>query len=206
MPSLSAVLAPPPAHAPAPADELEQRILDAALEQFRLLGIRRSSIDDVARRARVGRATVFRRFGSKDALVHALVLREVRAVLHMADAVVAEQRSLEARLVEGFRVCLRAAREHPLLTGMLAAEPETILPLLTTDAGEVIALVAAYLVGHYPDADVPEDPEQTAEVMTRIGLSLLLTPETSLSLEDDEQIRAFARRFLVPLAIRPSGG
>ena len=35
-------------------DPIAERILDAAFEQFRLLGIRRSSVDDIAKRAGVG--------------------------------------------------------------------------------------------------------------------------------------------------------
>src|SRR5689334_10459591 len=50
-------------------DETDRRLLDAAHDQFCLLGIRRSTMEDVARRAGVSRVTVYRRFTNKDRLV-----------------------------------------------------------------------------------------------------------------------------------------
>jgi AcrR family transcriptional regulator len=46
-------------------------ILEAALEQLALTGVRRTSADDVARRAGVNRATLYRRFGSREQLLAA---------------------------------------------------------------------------------------------------------------------------------------
>ncbi|MEU8379627.1 helix-turn-helix domain-containing protein, partial [Streptosporangium sp. NPDC048865] len=59
-------------------DETRARILDAAYEQFCRMGIRRSTMDDVARRAKVSRITVYRRFATKDVLVEHVVRREFR--------------------------------------------------------------------------------------------------------------------------------
>src|SRR5512146_2450971 len=56
-------------------------ILEAALEQFALTGIRRTSTDDVARRAGVNRATLYRRFGSREQLLAAAYLHEAGRVL-----------------------------------------------------------------------------------------------------------------------------
>jgi AcrR family transcriptional regulator len=190
------VLAAPPA---GNDDDLGERILDAALEQFSILGVRRSSIDDVAGRAGVGRVTVFRRFGSKDRLVSALVLREARTIMEYADAEAMRADSVEATIVEGFLVTLRLARRHPLLRGMLAAEPESLRRLLTTDGGPAIALVATVLARDLHEHGTP-DPEQAAEVMARLGVSILLLPDAAFPLDTDEHVRAFARRFLVPIA------
>lgn len=59
-------------------DEARARILDAAYDQFCRLGIQRSTMEDVARRAGVSRITVYRRFTTKDALVEQVVRREFR--------------------------------------------------------------------------------------------------------------------------------
>jgi AcrR family transcriptional regulator len=186
-------------------DAFGERILDAALEQFRIVGIRRSTIDDVARRAKVGRVTVFRRFESKDGLVRALLLREGRRLMDQIDAAMVPGAEIEDQIVESFLRTLRAVQRHPLMTGMLAAEPETLLPLLTVEGGEGLALARALLVRHvraaHKQAGVHGDPEQTAELLARIGLSLVLTPATTLPLEDDEQARDFARRHLVPMVL-----
>ena len=57
-------------------DEITTRVLDGAYEQFCRMGIRRSTMEDVARRAGVSRITVYRRFATKDALVEQVVRRE----------------------------------------------------------------------------------------------------------------------------------
>ena len=46
-------------------DQITTRILAAALEQAELVGMRRSTMEDVARRSGVGRATLYRRFPPK---------------------------------------------------------------------------------------------------------------------------------------------
>lgn len=190
---------------PVPRPELHddlvgERILDAALGQFTSVGIRRSSIDDVARRAKVGRVTVFRKFASKDGLVHELLLREVRNLMSNADAAVAKLDALEDKLVEGFLICFKGARRHPLLLRLLEVEPETILPLLTVNGAPALALGKAVVARHLEAAGIGGDTGKAAELMTRIGLSLVLTPTPTFVLDTDRQIRGFARRFLVPIA------
>jgi AcrR family transcriptional regulator len=53
-----------------------ERVLDAATEEFTASGPD-ASIDDIARRAGVGHATVFRRFPTKEALMLAVIERRV---------------------------------------------------------------------------------------------------------------------------------
>jgi AcrR family transcriptional regulator len=63
-----------------------ERVLDAATEVFAASGPD-SSIDEIARRAGVGHATVFRRFPTKEALMVAVIERrveELRALVHEA--------------------------------------------------------------------------------------------------------------------------
>jgi AcrR family transcriptional regulator len=189
------------------ADPFAERILDAAFDQFKTVGVRRSSIDDVARRAKVGRVTVFRRFESKDGLVRALLLREGQRLADEVDAAMAEIESVEDQIVEGFVRTLRAVQRHPLLTGMLAAEPETLLPLFTTDGAEALAVAREFLARHVRIAHrrtgIKGDADQTAELLARIGISMLLTPATVLPLNDEKKAREFARRHLVPMVLGP---
>ena len=59
-------------------DDPNAAILDAAYELFCRQGIQRTTMDDVARRARLSRITVYRRMVSKEALVEAVLLRDFR--------------------------------------------------------------------------------------------------------------------------------
>ena len=73
----------------------------AALAQFAEFGIRRSTIDDVARRAGVSRVTVFRRFETKQRLVEVVVAREIRRAVAEFTRVWEGGESLEQRLLQG---------------------------------------------------------------------------------------------------------
>jgi AcrR family transcriptional regulator len=187
-----------------PADDVGTRILDAAYEQFCLIGIRRSSMEDVARRAKVGRVTIYRRFESKDKLVSALLWRETRAAIAKVEAAVRDVADVEARFVEGFVAGMGAIRSHPLIVAMLATEPETALPLMTIKAGAGLEFARQFIAGEVrrarADLGIPDtDAEYVAEIFARLTHSLVLTPETCLPLDDDARSREFARRHIVPM-------
>ena len=187
-----------------PTDDVGTRILDAAFEQFCLIGIRRSSMEDVARRAKVGRVTIYRRFESKDKLVSALLWRETRTAIAKVEAAVSTVANPEDRFVEGFLAGMHAIRHHPLIMGMLATEPETALPLLTVKASGGLELARTFMAQEIrrarADLGVPDvDSEQVAEIFARLTHSLVLTPASCLPLDDDERTREFARRHIVPM-------
>jgi AcrR family transcriptional regulator len=190
-----------------PLDLTTERVLDAALEQFTREGIRRSSVEAVARRAGVSRITVYRRFPRKEALVGAVVLREVNRLIAEADERTAPIADAEARTVEGFVFLVGRIRNHPLTRRLLAVEPESLLRSLTLDAGPVIALGTEYIAGQIrrgqrEGAFADYDPEPVAEILARFAHSLLLTPEAVVDLGDEEHARAFARAHVAPILRR----
>ncbi len=50
-------------------DKTYEKILDAGLALFVEFGLRRTTMEDVATRAGIGRATAYRRFADKDQLI-----------------------------------------------------------------------------------------------------------------------------------------
>jgi AcrR family transcriptional regulator len=81
------------------------RVLDAASECFAEGGVD-VSVDEVARRAGVGHGTVFRRFPTKDALLAAVLGKELDRMLLLAQAGLAEEDAWK-----GFSGFFRAAAE-----------------------------------------------------------------------------------------------
>ncbi len=65
-----------------------ERVLDAATEVFAASGPA-ASIDEIAKRAGVGHATVFRRFPTKDDLMYAVVERHVAQMRALAEEALA---------------------------------------------------------------------------------------------------------------------
>jgi AcrR family transcriptional regulator len=175
-------------------DAIGERILDAAVEEFRHHGLRRTSLDDVARRAGVARITVYRRFASKNGLLQATVLREAQQFPAELDSAMAGLDRLDDQVAEAFLLTIRAGERHPLLQGVLAVEPESFLPAVTTNGGPLLAAASGYLVDR-----LGIDPA-AAEVLARIVQSFALTPASVIDLEDDDAVRTFAREHLTPLA------
>src|SRR3954453_1535553 len=93
-------------------DAMETRILDAALDA---VADGESTMDDIAARAGVGRVTLFRRFGSKEALLGRLYAREVAAFLERVDVALTEFDDPADRVAAAFVACVRAGAGHPLI-------------------------------------------------------------------------------------------
>ncbi len=186
-------------------DPTSDTVVDAALRQFELFGINRSTMDQISRRAKIARVTLYRRFPGKSALVEAVMLRELRRFLRDLDAVVKPLDDSEQRLVEGFVFTLDAIRGHRLLQRLLESEPETILPHLTVQGAPFIEaardFLAARLAGELDDDRAPEELLVVADVIVRLLLSYLLTPQGPVDLDDPAKARAFALRYLQPILV-----
>jgi AcrR family transcriptional regulator len=186
-------------------DPVSETILDAALAEFLAYGLRRTNVDVVARRAGVSRATLYRRFENKDMLVQAVLVRECRRFFGSIAAAVDGLPTARERLVEGFAVGVRYARQDQLLSRLLASDPEALLPYLTVNGGVVVAVARDFLVGQgqaLPGGDKPvdgRDPAGVAELFVRLAISFTLTPDSCIPLDDDEDVRAFARSYLAVL-------
>ena len=183
-------------------DPTTARILAAALGQFEDFGIRRTTMEDVARRARVSRVTVYRRFPQKERLVEAVILGEAHRFFAELETAVARLDSVEDRIVEAFAHTLAAAREQRLLERLLSTEPELLLPHLTTDGGPVLAAGTAFLARQMRIAGsgVPaRETRAVAELVARLVLSFLLTPQSVVALDSPREARRFARRYVAPL-------
>lgn len=186
-------------------DELRARILDAAFAQFCRMGIQRSTMEDVARRAGVSRITVYRRFATKDVLVEHVVRREFRKYFDQFLVDIARARTVADRVVIGFVSSLRAIRGNPLIGGLMDVEPDLLVTSMIGDGGRTLATVQRFVAGQLrreqhagtvsPDLDV----DLAAELMVRVSASFLVIPSHVVDVDDDEQLAALARRFLVPM-------
>ncbi len=169
----------------------------AAIGQCEEVGLRRLTMEDVARRAGLGRATLYRHFQSKDALVQAVIVAEAQAFFLALDGALGDCASDEERLVEGFAFALQYVRAHALLAKLLRSEPETLLPSLM--GGQLIALATAAVCRRvHEESPHSRRAGETAELLVRLVLSLALTPESGLGVENREGALRFARAHLVP--------
>jgi len=190
---------------PEQADAVSETILDAALRQFELFGISRSTMEDIARRADLSRVTVYRRFAGKDRLVEAVILRELGNFLRELSELVIPLENPEQKLLDGFLYTLASVRSHALLHRLLESEPEVLLPYLTTEGAPFIATARDFLAGHLAheldDTRPSEELLISAELVVRLLVSFLLTPQAPVDLDDPTAARHFAERYLRPLLV-----
>jgi TetR/AcrR family transcriptional repressor of uid operon len=191
-------------------DETNARIVDAAHELFCRFGIQRTTMEDVARRAGVSRITVYRRFATRSVLVDHVIRREIRRYFDQFLVDIEQAKTAADRVVLGFVSSLRAIRRNPLLGGLMAADPNALVPTTIGDGGRTLATVREFVAGQLrreQDAgNVSSDVnvDVVAELMVRVCSSFLVIPSHIIDLDDDEQLSDLARQFLVPM-LEPTG-
>lgn len=184
-------------------------ILDGALDAFLDFGVRRTNMAEIARRAGISPATLYRRYAQKSDLVAAVGLREAEQILAaIEEAVDLTAPPLEQLTVVHLTVAHRL-RSNKLLQRVLATEPETVLPKITVEADPILQIgrdyLAAFLTrlqaeGHLPAYDV----RPVADCLARLAQSEVLTP--SVEPLADDAARVFVRDHLAPfIRLSPEG-
>jgi AcrR family transcriptional regulator len=185
----------------ADVDPAAAHLLDIGASLLAEYGLRRWSMDDVAERAGVGRTSVYRKFASRDDLVHAVLARELRQVFTAVTAAASRYDTLEDKVIEGALVALGTV-EDSLVVALLDSDPTTFLPFLTTEAGPLIALGRELLVAQATALGAVVDYEtasELAELAARLGVSFLLTRETVFPVDDPAAARRTLHRVLGPM-------
>ena len=174
-------------------DPTTATLLDAACALLSERGSRGWTMEDVAARAGVGRATIYRRFPSRDGLVEAAIGREARAFFAaVADSVRAVE-PLAEKVVAGFVTGLELARRSPL-AALLAGDPEAAVSLLTSavllDAATA-ALVERYekMVGTLLAGTDRVQAEAQAEALIRLAVTFVLVPGADPGVDSDARVR-----------------
>ncbi|MBA2546556.1 MAG: TetR/AcrR family transcriptional regulator [Solirubrobacterales bacterium] len=191
-------------------DPYAERILDAARRELLEHGLRRTSLDQVARAAEVSRATLFRRFPNRDALVFALAAREARGAIARVDEQVAEIDDAEDFMVTGALGVIHEITGNGLLQRLLVTDAEQILPLLTSRSGPILLMGREYIAGHLrrlrkSGAILSGDLDVLAELLARMTLSLAVNRQSLIPLDDDEQLSRVVRGTIVPLLLGAPG-
>src|ERR1700760_4675715 len=60
------------------ADKIKESIKRAAQELFRKFGYHKTSVNEIAKRAKIAKATIYKYFDSKEAVLHALLMDYIR--------------------------------------------------------------------------------------------------------------------------------
>ncbi|GAA1879190.1 TetR/AcrR family transcriptional regulator [Williamsia serinedens] len=184
------------------ADPTVDRILDAAVAVLGRRGTTEATVDEVAQEAGVGRATVFRRFASKDTLFEAALTRVVGGVIGAMVDRFAVVRDPVEQVVEGFAICM-ALDADPLLAGSRRRRADLLAALCDGDPSPLSlafhAVAANLRRAHRDGAITVGDPDQQADALVHLGLAYLVAPGLAIDLADPDAVRAFARSTIAPV-------
>lgn len=161
-----------------------ERILDAAGALFVERGVDKPGMDEVARAAGCSRATLYRYFENRNALIHAFAHREARLITNHVAQVTADVSDPDRRLVEAVLACLAAVRQRPHLAAWYAGD-STLLREVLRDSPIIRGTTESFLASGDADPDL-------ADWVLRIILSFLTEPG-----EDRAEERRLLERFLV---------
>ncbi|GAA5155038.1 TetR/AcrR family transcriptional regulator [Pseudonocardia eucalypti] len=190
--------------------QIRARVLAAAEECLLEGGFGSARLHStIARRAGLSRPTVYKYVGDQDAIVSALILREVTALLQELEPLLERNLPFIEGLVDVMAFVVRHGREHRLLQAALRDAPELVLPWFTTHADvlmERVASVALAYLKEHPKDDWPNiEPRFLVDASCRMALSLIFT-NGLVDVSDPEVLRRYLSDFLRPVMPSRSRG
>ncbi|GAA3263094.1 TetR/AcrR family transcriptional regulator [Streptomyces griseoincarnatus] len=179
-----------------PAGSDNDAVLDAVRDCVLAVGVRRTTLTDVARRAGVSRMTLYRRWPDVRSLVGDLMTREWIAVATGAMPERGPDMTARALLTKGLVDAVRDFVTHPLFRKILDVDPELLLPYVLDRRGAsqeaLLELLAGVLREGHADGSVRRAPvERQARSVLLIVQSFTLSLRTMTD-EDDPELSAEA--------------
>lgn len=159
-------------------------VLDAARDCVASVGVRRTTIADVARRAGASRMTVYRMFPDARSLWSALLTRELLGLFDEAEAAAAQLPTARERLVAAAAYTVRRVSADAVVRKVLEVEPELLMPYITERLGQsqrlALERVRRWLDEGRADGSIRTiDAETAAYLLQLVCSALVLTSRVS---------------------------
>ena len=177
----------------------DDALLDAAQVCVLAVGVRRTTMTDVARAADVSRMTLYRRFPDVTSLMQALMTREFSVIVDDVEADGAAPGNAREQLVAGAVEGVERLTRHPLFRRILDVDPELLLPYLTTRLGAfqraVVAVVERRVAEGVADGSIAaRDPATVARTLELALRGFVFQPGAG----DPAELRRLLDRYLAP--------
>jgi AcrR family transcriptional regulator len=194
-------------HTPSPNRVADDVLLDAALECVLAVGVRRTTLSDVARTAGVSRMTLYRRFPDVRGMLSALITREFGKILGAATEAARAELTARGQLVVASVHTLRALAENPLMHAVIERDAEMLLPYIFERIGTSQKMTEEYLyaqlaAGHGDGSIRPAELRIQARTVFLLLQPYVFTIRPSTSDIDLDELLAELGRLL-DVALRP---
>ncbi|MCT1985608.1 TetR/AcrR family transcriptional regulator [Dermacoccus abyssi] len=157
---------------------IDERVLAATRAEVVAFGLRRATMTSIAKRAGIGRATLYRRATSLDELVRdALVDDYARVAGELAEvADAAGERTTRADIVRLARTILEKLSQDTLLRALLDHDPELLLPYLVDRLGRSQEILVAGFENALREAQLEGSVRAANPRVLAVGALQALTP------------------------------
>lgn len=176
---------------------VEERILDAAAYCVRTYGVHRVTLTEVARRARVSRPTIYRRWPDTEAVLAALLSMRIAGVLDDVPSAGAGREALVARIV----AVGNQLRNDDVVMSVFHSAPDFAMVYITERLGTsqqiLIDALAGEIKAGQDDGSVRAgEPRQLAAMCLLITQSTIQSAQMVAPLIDAESLSAELGRCL----------
>ena len=177
------------------------RILEAARDVFERDGISGARMGKIAERAGCSRATLYRYFPNKKALLHAYMARVAANFREILDQKLQGLRSFGGRLVEAVAISVELIREREDVAPFFSEEGLGLTAQLTSNAAAMREQLTRQIESESRSDRIEGElkggvsPDEAAEWLTRAILSFSVLPSEGRSSAD---LREYLKKMLLP--------
>ena len=125
--------------------DLPESVLEATRASVLAVGVRRTTLTDVARRAGVSRMTLYRLVPDVTTLILEVMSRAFASVIATAESTARRRRTARARIAATTAMVVRLLHDDPLFRRVIDVDPELLLPYLTDRFGTTQRIAVAHV-------------------------------------------------------------
>nr|WP_120491195.1 TetR/AcrR family transcriptional regulator [Corynebacterium lactis] len=161
-----------------PKMTVDDVIIAAARESIMTIGLRKTSIAEISRKAGVSRPTVYRRYADISELIAEVINREI---LHTLEGLTYVPGNARARILLRMRIVMERIIDNGFFTGLVETDPERVLQMMTRQMGSTqLAIVDKFILpgvkhGQEDGSIRQHDPFKLSRNIFRLTQSLILT-------------------------------
>jgi AcrR family transcriptional regulator len=185
-----------------------EEILDAVADSVRAVGVRRTTMAEIARRAGLSRSTLYTHFADVDEATAVLLTRRLLELLGSTTHEERPERSARGRLIERALQLAAAVPDDPLIERILELDAELLVPYLVRRLGSsqraILDTVADLIAAGQQDGSIREgDPRHIAFSTFLVVQSFVISARIAEAEHGREvvlaELRIILDRSLAPL-------
>lgn len=189
----------------ADSDFAREQILDAACRCYAANTIYKTSMEHIAREAKVSRTTIYRYFENRDEVLTGVLVRAIFEINEEIRAKVANTKTFADFLIESQILLVEMVPKVPLFA-MFLQEQSAVMSRLCIGSADVIALLTDYFKERFDAAKAAGEVREGVEIgpmvdwILHISSAYLLSPTTVRGGAYDW--RELLKQFLLPAILR----